>query len=363
MKHIITAIGLLVFMSACREQKKPVVQKEEAPADGILVLNDQQVQLGHIRSDTVGRGIIGDKTVLTATLNIDETNSVSVNARVAGRIDKLYFKSTGDYLRKGDHLYDVYSEELNNAKQEYLLALEKQQVLDNSIIDFKRLVESARNKLLLWGMSEAQVADLAKTKKASTLTSFYSPAAGYITTLESHEGDYISSGTTILRLAGLSSLWAEAQAYASQLSDIDRSGEVLVQLPDLGNKEISGRIEFVNPEINPATRINLIRVAIPNTGGLLKPGMPAYVLLKNRQHHSLTLPADAVIRGEKIQVVWLQTGRNTYKGVAVKTGMEDGDRIEIISGVQHGDVVVTSGAWLLNSEYIFRHGAGPVAGR
>jgi Cu(I)/Ag(I) efflux system membrane fusion protein len=363
MKHIITAIGILVFMSACREQKKTIVQKEEAPADGVIVLNDQQVQLGHIRADTVGRGIIGDKTVLTATLNVDETNSVSVNARIAGRIEKLYFKSTGDYLRKGDHLYDVYSEELNNAKQEYLLALEKQQVLDNSIIDFKRLVESARNKLLLWGMSEAQVEELAKTKKVSMLTPFYSPAAGYITTLESHEGDYISAGTTILRLAGLTSLWAEAQAYASQLSDIDRSGEVLVQLPDWGNKEISGRIEFVNPEINPATRINLIRVTIPNTGGLLKPGMPAYVLLKNRQHHSLTLPADAVIRGEKLHVVWLQTGHNTYKGVAVKTGMEDGDRIEIISGVQHGDVVVTSGAWLLNSEYIFRHGTGPVAGR
>jgi len=369
MKHIIiTAISLVVLLAACREKKEAAatahmadtVQKAGAPAAGDLLLSDQQVQLGNIRTENIGKDIIGDKTVLTATLNVDETGSVAVNARIAGRIEKLYFKSTGDYLHKGDHLYDIYSEVLNNAKQEYLLALEKQSVLDNSIIDFKRLVESARNKLLLWGMSEAQVAELAKTKKTSPLTSFYSPAAGFITTLESHEGDYIAEGTTIMRLSGLSSLWAEAQVYASQLSAIDRQGSAVVQLPDLGNREISGRLEFVNPEINPATRINLIRVAIPNAGGLLKPGMPAYVLLKNRQRHSLTLPADAVIRGEKHNVVWLQTGHNTYKGVAVQTGLEDGDRIEILSGITDGDTVVTSGAWLLNSEYIFRYGAGPV---
>src|SRR5205814_10606477 len=142
---------------------------------------------------------------------------------------------------------------------------------NNSIIDFKQLVQGAKNKLLLWGMSEAQIDELAKTKKASTLTSFYSSASGYITTLESHEGDYVSEGGTIVRLANLSSLWAEAQVYTSQLSEVDARGKAIVRLPD-SNKEITGTIQFVNPEINPDTRINLIRVEISNPGNQLKPG-------------------------------------------------------------------------------------------
>ena len=118
----------------------------------INMLSDQQIQLGNVQVDTVGKGVIGNETVLTATLNIDETNSATVSARIAGRIERLYFKNEGDYIQKGARLYDVYSEELNNAKQEYILALEKQATLDNSIIDFKQLVQSAKNKLLLWGM-------------------------------------------------------------------------------------------------------------------------------------------------------------------------------------------------------------------
>ena len=106
-------------------------------------------------------------------------------------------------------------------------------------------------------------------------------------------------GGTIVKLADLSSLWAEAQVYTSLLAAIDRNSIASVQLPEFDGKEIKGRIEFVNPEINPDTRINLIRVSIANTGNLLKPGMPAYVILKTPQRNSLTLPIDAVIRDGK----------------------------------------------------------------
>jgi Cu(I)/Ag(I) efflux system membrane fusion protein len=160
----------------------------------------------------------------------------------------------------------------------------------------------------------------------------------------------------------LSSLWAEAQVYASRLSAIDPNSKATVQFPDLPGKEINGRIEFVNPEINPDTRINLIRIAIPNPEGQLKPGMPAYVVIRNNQSHSLTLPAGAVIRNANSSLVWLQTGHNTYKSVMIETGYEDGDRVEIRSGLKPGDIVVTSGAYLVNSEYIFKHGADPMAG-
>lgn len=393
MKYILSILFLLVFFS-CKEKKQiaeqdpnvfytcpmhpeivqhtsgscPIcgmdlvkVEKKNATADENIMLSDQQIQLGNIRVDTVGKNAIGHETILTATLNIDETKSTTVSARVSGRIERLYFKNEGDYIPKGAKLYDLYSEELNNAKQEYLLALEKQRVLDNSIIDLKQFIQSAKTKLLLWGMSEAQISELERTKKASALTSFYSPTSGYVTMLQGHEGDYIMEGGTIVRLANLSSLWAEAQVYTSQLSEFDAKGSATVQFPELG-KEVKGSIQLVNPEINPDTRINLVRVSIPNVANQLKPGMPAYVVLRNRQRNSLTLPIDAVIRNEKMNTVWLQIDRNTFKSIMVQTGLESNGLIEIRSGLKEGDVVVTSGAYLLNSEFIFKKGSNPTAG-
>ena len=338
-----------------------VVKRTNTAADEIS-LNDEQIRLGNILSDTIRNGMIGDKTVLTATLNADETNVNSVSARIMGRIDRLYFKALGDYVSKGAHLYDLYSEELNTAKQEYLAVLEKQQTLDNSIIDFKRLVQSAKTKLLLWGMSEGQISELAKTKVANPRTAFFSSASGFITELQVMEGQFVSEGSTIVRLTGLGSLWAEAQVYASELSGIDMTGLAVVQIPDLPGKEWTGKVEFANPEIAADSRLNLIRVTVPNENGQLKPGMPAYVTIKNKNVKALTLPADAVLRNGKMNVIWLHSGKNIFKMKMVETGLESGDRIEIKSGIQNGDVVVMRGAYLLQSEYVFKKGGNAMGG-
>lgn len=341
---------------------KLIVVKKTNTAPGEIMLNDEQIELGNIKVDTLRNGVIGDNMTLTATMNADETKVNSVNARIAGRIDHLYFKNAGDYVPKGAHLYDLYSEELNVAKQEYLAALERKETLDNSIIDFDRLIKSAKTKLLLWGMTERQITDLAKTKMASSLTAFYSPVSGYISDLPVTEGQYVMEGSTVVRLADLSSLWAEAQVYASQLSAIDQNGTATVQLPDLPGKEFKGKIEFVNPEIADNSRVDLVRVVVPNAGGILKPGMPAYVIIKNKEVKTLTLPLDAVLRNGKMDMVWTQVGRNNFKSVMVQTGLETGNTIEIKSGLKQGDVIVVSGAYLLNSEFIFQKGANAMAG-
>jgi Cu(I)/Ag(I) efflux system membrane fusion protein len=340
-----------------------LVKKNTSTNKDEIALSEQQIQLGNIHTDTIRNGSIGDQLVLTGTLNFNQMKSSSVSARVAGRIEKMYFKNLGDYVKNGAPLYDLYSEELNNTKQEYLLVLEKKKVFANeTTIDFDQLLQSAKNKLQLWGMSEAQIQQLATNKKSSPTTTFYSTAAGYISTLDIREGDYVMDGGTIVKLADLSSLWAEAQVYTSQLAAIDRSSIATVQLPDLDGKEIKGSIEFVNPEINPDTRINLIRVSIPNPGNQLKPGMPAYVILKSPQRKTLTLPIDAVIRDGKGATIWIQTGTHTFKSLMVQTGLETDDRIEITSGLNEGDIIVISGAYLLQSEYIFKKGANPMEG-
>ncbi|MEO6830569.1 MAG: efflux RND transporter periplasmic adaptor subunit [Chitinophagaceae bacterium] len=325
-------------------------------------LSAEQILLGNIKVDTIGKGAFGDQLVLTGTLNFNQDKLSAVNARVEGRIDKLYFKDIGGYVKKGDKLYDLYSEQLNNATQEYVTALAQKNTLGNSLINYAALVESAKTKLLLWGMTEGQINQLAQSKKVSTHTSFYSTETGYITKLNAQEGDYVMEGGTVVQLANLSTLWAEAQVYATQMYLIHKGEDVTVQIPDFNDETINGTIDFVNPEINPDTRINLVRVTIPNKNNQLHPGMPAYITINNKQHHSITVPSEAVLRDSKGANVWIQTKPGVYEIRMVKTGIAENNAIEITSGLTEGEVVVTSGAYLLNSEYIFKHGADPMAG-
>jgi Cu(I)/Ag(I) efflux system membrane fusion protein len=338
--------------------KKSAAQKN----DNELQLSPEQMQLGNIHADTIGKEFIGNQMILTGTVNFDETKINDVSARVSGRIEKLYFKKTGDYVSKGAPLYDIYSEELNNAKQEYLLALQKKATLGNSLVNFDDIIDAAKNKLLLWGLSEQQIKNLNKHALANTKTTFYSTASGYITQLNLQEGDYVAEGGSVVKLAGLSDLWVEAQVYATQLSQLNNAKEVTVQIPDLPGKTIPGKISFQNPELNPDTRINLIRINVPNKKNELKPGMSAYINVKTGGVNALFLPSDAVLRDGKMAMVWIETSQNKFKSVMVETGMESANRIEIKSGIHENDVVVTSGAYLLQSEYVFRKGASPMEG-
>jgi len=346
----------------CHMELLPAKKSVEQKNDNELELSPGQMQLGNIQVDTIRNQFVGNHLVLTGVLNFDQTKIYTVSARIMGRIDKLYFKRVGDYVAKGAPLYEIYSEELNNAKQEYLLALQKKATLGNSIINFDDVIAAAKNKLLLWGMSEQQIKNIDSKTILDTHTIFYSTASGYITELDLQEGDYVSEGGTIVKLAGLSTLWVEAQVYATQMAQINNAKDGIVEIPDIAGKRFLGKISFTNPELNTAERINLMRLSIPNEYNLLKPGMAAYVTVKTDGINALALPLDAVLRDGKMAMVWLQTTQNKFKSVMVETGIESGNMIEIKSGIHPNDVVVTSGAYLLQSEYIFRKGANPMGG-
>jgi Cu(I)/Ag(I) efflux system membrane fusion protein len=400
MKPIHILLPLLLLMAACKGKQQPKVtmvakadtvtvytcsmhpqiiryQPGNCPICGMTLiqastsksigndeiqLTNQQIQLGNIVADTIHSSMLGNPVTLTATLNFDQKEITAISSRVMGRIEKLYFKSQGDYVKKGDKLYDLYSEDLNNAKSEYILVIEKKATLDNSVIDFDQLIRSAKNKLLLWGLSESQIQQLATSKKAGTTTSFYSNEKGSITSLDVKEGDYVMEGGAILHLTDLSTLWVEAQLYSSEQYKINKAATAEVQIPEMGRKPFNGKIEFLNSELTPGTRINLMRISIPNNNNELKPGMAAYVTITNPKHNMLSLPIDAVLRDGNTATIWVMRGDRVFKNVMVDVGMENGDRIEIKSGLMDGDVVVITGTYLLNSEYIFKKGANPMAG-
>jgi membrane fusion protein, copper/silver efflux system len=344
----------------CGMQLTPVNKSTVENSDDIE-LSDQQILLGNIRTDTIQKSRIGSYLDLLGTLTTNPAQTVSVNARVMGRIEKLYFKAPGDYIAKKAPVYEIYSEELNSAKQEYIAALKRKTLFkDQSIVDFNQLTEAVANKLRLSGMTEAQISQLASLDKAPLTTTYYAPEGGYVTSINATEGGYVMEGETVLQVTDLSALWAEAQIYASQLFKVPANAVAIVHAGT--GEPVEGKIEFTNPELSESSRINILRIAVPNSGNRLKPGMSVNIRVQSSQVNSWTLPTSAIIQGEHGATVWMQTGKNRFRSKMVTTGMESSGLTEIVSGLNEGDVLVVSGTYLLNSEYVFKKGADPMSG-
>jgi Cu(I)/Ag(I) efflux system membrane fusion protein len=278
-----------------------------------------------------------------------------------GRIDKLYYKIEGEQVAKGSKFMDLFSEELNAARQEYLLLLEKKSVLGNTVVNYDQLISAARNKLLLWGLNDAQLNELSRTKHATSLVSFYSDKGGVIASIAAREGEYIMQGAPVLKITSLARVWVELQSYITESSPFTKGSKLEVRVPGI-EKSFYGVVEFQNPEINTGSRVNSMRLSIENHNGLLKPGMPAYVRAVDQQAGKLVLPSAAVIRERGMDLVWIASGDHKFRSRMVKLGEESSDVVQILDGLQEGDKVVTSGAWLLNSEYTLRNGKGVMAG-
>jgi len=338
------------------------VKKGQMQSENELQLSDQQIQLGNISTDSLKEHLLGEDILLTGIINANQNTLASISSRVMGRIEKLYYKTTGDIIAKGQPLYEIYSEDLNIIIREMLLAAEKKKSLKSIEIDYDKILESARNKLLLYGLTEEQVKQIENEKNMPYTVKILSKTDGVIYSVDTKEGNYVMEGGDIFHLADFSTIWVEAQVYSDYISEIKEGMEAKIMLPAFAGKEFFGKLSFVNPELNPSSKINIIRVEIPNVSLEIKPGMQAYMSLLFKQKSALSLPTDAVIKDGKGSTVWLQTGHNVFKSIMVHTGLEANGYTEIVHGLNKGDIVIVSGAYLLNSEYIFKKGTNPMEG-
>lgn len=338
------------------------VKKVEMQNENILQLSDQQIQLGNITTDSLKEHLLGEDILLTGTINTNQNTLSSISSRVMGRIEKLYYKTTGDIISKGQPLYEIYSEDLNIIIREMLLAAEKKKSLKSIEIDYDKILQSARKKLLLYGLTEEQIEQIESENTPLYTVKILSNIDGVIFSVDTKEGNYVMEGGDVFHLSDFSTVWAEAQVYSDYISEIKGGMEAKVKLPVFSEKEYFGKISFVNPELNPSSKINIIRIEIPNTNMEIKPGMLAYISVLRNRKNVLSLPTDAVIKDSKGSTVWLKTGHNKFKSVMVHTGLESNGYTQILHGLNKGDIVIISGAYLLNSEYIFKKGTNPMEG-
>ncbi len=338
------------------------VRKNTTTDEGVLQLNDLQIQLGNIKVDSARIRTVQEELLLPGRIVVDQEQVATISTHVMGRVEKLYFKNIGERVKEGDPLYALYSEDLNATVSELLVARDLAKKSDASLTDPQRLHRIARGKLLAYGLSEAQVNELATASHAPYTIEFLSPTSGVISELPIREGETLMQGDGIMKVVALSSLWAEAQVYPADRSHIKIGTECNVTIPALRDTVILARLAFSNPELDPASVVSLIRLNIPNQGGLLQPGMQAYVHLPLNAVNTLALPTDAVLRDGKGASVWIATAPHQFKVIMVTTGIEAGGFTQITSGLNVGDLVVVSGAFLLNSEYRFRQGSDPMQG-
>lgn len=327
-----------------------------------IKLSTEQKTLANLKVDTVRISKISKEITLTGTVVIDQSTAEKISARVSGRIDKLYFKTVGEHIKKGDKVFDLYSPDLLAAEQEYLLALEKKKLFEQSINSSKGIINAAKNRLLLLGLSDSQILQLAKNKKPQSSVTIFSLVSGTISDIGIKEGDYVNEGTGIYLLSDLSKIWVEVQVYTNEMQYISRSDQVAIYPEAFPDETLEGTVTFINPELQENSRINLVRVEVDNKKMLLKPGMKAYVILKTEEKEAIALPKDAVLRDAEHSIIWIEKEDGNLEPRMVETGIENKYSIEIISGLEQGERVVVSGAYLLNSEFIFKKGIEPMAG-
>lgn len=220
-----------------------------------------------------------------------------------------------------------------------------------------QLVVAAKKKLMLWGLTNAQIEQLEKSEVASPLITFYSPVSGTLTELAVGEGQYVDEGTALFRIADMSQLWIEAQMYSSELRWLEGKTTIMVEFDDFPDEMFKVVPVFDNPALEADSKISLIRFQVENHFNKLKPGMMAYVNIRRSEKKTLVIPKRSIVVGEMISA-WVKRGEGKYEKRMISLGIQNKKEVEVLSGLKVGELIVTDGAYLLNSALILKKGTG-----
>jgi Cu(I)/Ag(I) efflux system membrane fusion protein len=347
-------------MDLVKQAGQPTPAGGTAAGSADLTLTAQQVTLGNIHAQVIGASpsVMPAQTVLTGTITADALQTQSVSSRVAGRIEYLYVRQTGEPLRRGAPLFSVYSEQLQALQQEYLLARTQSREQGGA---YRQFAEAAGQKLRLLGVTSGQLRQLAARGRPNPVVTYYSPTTGTVQTLDVVQGQYVAEGTPLVTLTNLATVWVEAQLYPQDVAKLPLGKTVTVQVAG-ETRSMRGKVVFLSPKLSGNSQVTLARIQLANPGGRLLPGAQANVLLDaptsavNAQT-TLRVPVEALIRDGENSYLWTQTGERQYRRVRVSTGEGSASSVPVTSGLRAGEKVVVSGAYLLQSEYSLRQGA------
>jgi Cu(I)/Ag(I) efflux system membrane fusion protein len=313
------------------------------PEGGVVVEVDPRMaqNLG-IRTAPVTLGAIANAVEAVGAVGADERLLYAVESRAEGWVERLNVRAVGDPVRQGQLLAGVYSPELYSAQEEFVLAVKSGD---------PGLVAAGRQRLALLGMPEAQLAQVQGSGVAQRQVQLVSPRAGVVTEINAREGQKVMPGVPLIRIADLSRVWITVEIPESLTDAVRKAQRVEARLAGVPGKVFEGRVDYVYPDLDVATRTVRARIVLENRTGVLKPGMYAnVVVLGAAGREALTVPAEAVIRTGKRSVVIVAEGEGRFRPAEVTLGPEHEGRIVVLEGLAEGQNVVTSGQFLLDSE-------------
>jgi membrane fusion protein, copper/silver efflux system len=292
----------------------------------------------------------------TGQVTWDERRLSTVTPKTGGFVERLHVNFTGQQVRRGQPLLEIYSPELVSAQEELLSAIRLAGRLSGSAAQgaadrTQGLVESARRRLLLWDISPAQVRRIEETGEVQRTLTLHAPFTGFVVELGVQAGQAVRAGEVLYRLADLSEVWVEAEVYESDLRFVREGEAVEVGIDAYPGESFAGRVSYILPDVRADTRTTRVRVDLPNREGHIRPGMFATVVMDAPvADRAVVVPRDAVLRTGERNVVFVDEGHGRFEMRDVRPGADANGRTQILSGLLAGERVVARAAFMLDAE-------------
>ena len=314
----------------------------EMDSVGLVKIAPNVVNNIGVRTAQVKRQSLSQPIQAVGYIQYNQDTLVHIHPRVEGWVDKLYVKAAGDKVEKGQALYALYSPQLVNAQEEYLLAAKRQN---------QNLIAAALERLIALQMPAAGVERLKRSGKVMQTVEFVAPQTGVVDNLNIREGFFVKPGTTMMSIGALEQVWLEVEVFERQAAQVKVGQLVTMTMGFIPGREWPGKVDYIYPTLDESTRTLRLRLRFDNNERLLKPNMFATVVIHSEVNQAtLVVPTEAVIRTGTQDRVVMDLGQGKFKSVEVKLGLVTQDYAEILNGLKEGDSVVSSAQFLIDSE-------------
>ncbi len=332
------------------------VYEDEASGNGIVTISGAIQQNMNVKTSVVENKDLNSQVITNGILIVNEQNEYMVTTRVSGWVEKLYVNYTGQVVKKGEKLMNIYSPELVAAEQELLTALSYQSTVENSSINEAKasgdeLLKNVVEKLKLLEIPDSEIERIKETKYVKTYMTLYAQQGGTVIMKNVVEGQKVTAGASLLHIADLSNLWLTADIYEYELSKVSIGSHADITYNFFPGKTFKSKVSFIYPTLDNKTRTVKVRFDIPNYNNELKPSMFANIVISGKSLGNYpVVPEQAVIRSGQKNIIILALGSGKFKPVEVTLGEYSGGYYQVLKGLSAGETIVTSAQFLIDSE-------------
>ena len=340
----------------------PVYEGEEGPQEkGVVEIDPVTIQNIGVKTAVIERRPLSRLIRTVGRIDYDETKVRKITPKIGGWIEKQHVDFTGQVVKKGERLLEIYSPDLVSTQEEYLRALQFREVLKGSSFGEVRtgaeqLVESTRTRLLFWDITPQQIRALEEKGRVTKTMVLHAPFDGVIVKKEALEGGYVKPGQDLYTIADISQVWVYADIYQYEAPWIRPEQEATMTLSYLPGQTYEGKVVYVYPYLKNMTRTLQVRMVFPNSKDFdLKPDMWADVVIHSPiTRNGLAVPVEAVLRTGKRNVAFVALGGGKFAPRDLRLGAEADGYFEVLDGLKEKDRIVTSAQFLINSESSLR---------